>query len=462
MLALSILCTMCGPALAMTPVPEQGQADMAAGYADGLSGEETASPEEAPRAEETPAPVYLSAGEISIQTAVSAAADTYTQDGSGKNNNFGDKPVMAIRAANYRIAYLKFDLRQVAGTVEQAVLRLYKTRGNGDTVYVAVAQSSDWEELEMTCATKVPWDPDSPAALAEIPNTNNEYVNIDVTAAFESLPADGFLTLVLYDPEGPENQMEFVSREGAKNQPMLNLDVRYTPRAEALVLEGEQTLLLPQGGTETQQYAAGFTDQYGAPYVPAQVRWAVETGEGAPYPDASVDQNGLLSITEKTPAGTAFLCITADGAAHRSPVYILSHQEAAQRAADEFVLEGLDEVMADLVLPTEGAYRTTITWASEDPACIAPDRDRKPAGDCGGGPGCDPDGHLCLRRSHSHPAVHGPCPAQERGGHAPALRRAGRGRPRIRAPTPCRAAAGRTMCSPDRSWFGMTNTGWGL
>ena len=46
MLALSILCTMCGPALAMTPVPEQGQADMAAGYADGLSGEETASPEE--------------------------------------------------------------------------------------------------------------------------------------------------------------------------------------------------------------------------------------------------------------------------------------------------------------------------------------------------------------------------------------------------------------------------------
>ena len=84
MLALSILCTMCGPALAMTPVPEQGQADMAAGYADGLSGEETASPEEAPRAEETPAPVYLSAGEISIQTAVSAAADTYTQDGSGE------------------------------------------------------------------------------------------------------------------------------------------------------------------------------------------------------------------------------------------------------------------------------------------------------------------------------------------------------------------------------------------
>lgn len=376
MLALSILCTMCGPALAMTPVPEQGQADMAAGYADSPAGEGTDLPKEALRTDEEPeAPVsvYLSSQEAAIQTAVPAAADTYTQDGSGKNNNFGDKPVMAIRAANYRVAYLKFDLRQVAGTVEQAVLRLYKTRGSGDTVYVAVAQSSDWEELEMTCATKVPWDPDSPVTQAEIPNTNNDYVNIDVTAAFESLPADGFLTLVLYDPEGPENQMEFVSREGAKNQPVLNLDVRYTPRAETLVLEGEQTLLLPQDGTETQQYAAGFTDQYGAPYVPAQVRWALETGEGEPYPDASVDQNGLLSITEKTPAGTAFLCITADGAAHRSPVYILSHQEAAQRAADEFVLEGLDEVMADLVLPAEGAYRTTITWASEDPACIAPD-----------------------------------------------------------------------------------------
>jgi hypothetical protein len=181
-----------------------------------------------------------------------ATADSYVQNGSSANTNFGSLPDLRVQndaaGGNGKIAYVKFDLSNISDSfIKNATLRLYakSTSNVVNSIFGAVGSTNDtWSE---TGAMGINWanspnhftaplryqtsDVKSPMPSNEFIRTFNvpaagQYQNLDVTHAVASqldlLPPNKQLTFMVAAPSGSP-YINYATREAAANPPVLSL-----------------------------------------------------------------------------------------------------------------------------------------------------------------------------------------------------------------------------------------------
>lgn len=156
-------------------------------------------------------------------------ADTYVRDGQYSGTNFG--PATSLYAKNSssgynRIAYLRFDLSGVRGTIVGATLQLYGRNTGGSTyrgnLSVYPVASTTWAEaggIGITWNTRPALG--GPAlATAAITSGAARYYSWGVTAA---VVQKGLLSLAVDMPSVAGSPDEFNAREATSNPPQLVL-----------------------------------------------------------------------------------------------------------------------------------------------------------------------------------------------------------------------------------------------
>jgi hypothetical protein len=107
-----------------------------------------------------------------------------------------------------RIAYLKFDVQAVLGTVTEAQLQIYCLDSGSGTVEAIAVESSDWAEEEITYATA---PPRGTTALGVTPGvTANDWTAVDITA---HVSGNGIHSIALREPDN--DQQRYSSRTGS-------------------------------------------------------------------------------------------------------------------------------------------------------------------------------------------------------------------------------------------------------
>ena len=161
--------------------------------------------------------------------ALTPVADTYVRDGQYSGTNFG--PATSLYAKNSssgynRIAYLRFDLSGVRGTIVGATLQLYGRNTGGSTyrgnLSVYPVASTTWAEaggIGITWNTRPALG--GPAlATAAITSGAARYYSWGVTAA---VVQKGLLSLAVDMPSVAGSPDEFNAREATSNPPQLVL-----------------------------------------------------------------------------------------------------------------------------------------------------------------------------------------------------------------------------------------------
>jgi len=159
------------------------------------------------------------------------AADAYVQDGSVASTNFGSATTLLVKAqasaGNRRIAYLRFDLSSVQGSILGAKLKLYgnnSTAGYSGTETAYAVASNSWSESGITWNTA----PTLGAAIgsAQVTSTK-QYVTWDLGSYVSDAQTNGAsavsIALVMNTPTDKADT--FVSREGSSNLPQLVLSI---------------------------------------------------------------------------------------------------------------------------------------------------------------------------------------------------------------------------------------------
>src|SRR4051794_15622090 len=118
-------------------------------------------------------------------TTFAAAADTYVENGSAANTNFGGSAQIVADNSPARRIFLKFEITGVSGTVSSAKLRLHVRNvadaGSpaGGTAFRVGAAA--WSENSVTWNTQPTAEPKALSSLGAV--ARNTWYELDVTPA---------------------------------------------------------------------------------------------------------------------------------------------------------------------------------------------------------------------------------------------------------------------------------------
>jgi hypothetical protein len=183
-----------------------------------------------------------------VPPSLGAIADTYVESGSQATWDHGIANHVDTSRSPDRVAYLKFDLRAVTGTVARAQLTLRTTDPSADagTIY-AVADSTwvegtqagtksssakgpglKWNDVDtnrdgtLDARDTSPWLPDFARPIVALGKTKKGALVVDVTAAFQRGP--GLYTLAIRSTN--KDRGAFGSREASSaDRPRLTLQI---------------------------------------------------------------------------------------------------------------------------------------------------------------------------------------------------------------------------------------------
>ena len=143
-------------------------------------------------------------------------ADTYVRDGSYATKNF-DREALVVKnsTSSYtRESFVRFNLSNVSGSVDRAVLRLYpvSVAGAGHVNAVALVDQHSWSETTLTWNSR----PSSGGMLASWTPVEGKPVEVDVTDAVRKALSSGKqLSLRIYAPSkgGGQDIAHYGSKE---------------------------------------------------------------------------------------------------------------------------------------------------------------------------------------------------------------------------------------------------------
>ena len=205
-----------------------------------------------------------------------AAADSYVQNGSSANTNYGTATTLLVKndssSGNTRVTYLSFNLSSITGTITGASLELYGGTGSGttgdtDTAW-SVATTPAWTETGITYNNR-------PALLsalntAAISSTKQYYI-WNVSSAVAAAQSGGQSTvsigITMNSPTG--NPDTFNSKENTANNPKLILSVQtpVAPTTLTATAGTSQVVLNWQPVSGVLGYVAYRALQTGGPYT---------------------------------------------------------------------------------------------------------------------------------------------------------------------------------------------------
>ncbi len=161
-------------------------------------------------------------------TTLLPVADAFANSKSA-DTNYGEETEFVIqpKQSENRVGYLKFDLSDISGNVEEATLRIYNTEWNNSVTDVSIAvqavNSDAWSEDTLTWSNR----PDASGSdLALAAEANGGYTELDVTdVVAQEINGDGEVSFYLYInmPWAPPYDMRanIFSRESDVNKPQL-------------------------------------------------------------------------------------------------------------------------------------------------------------------------------------------------------------------------------------------------
>jgi len=144
-------------------------------------------------------------------------ADTFVSSAE-PDTNFGSEPLLEVDAAAHKISYLKFDISDVdTSRVISAYVRLRVDNPSEDEQFVAIAETNDWDENEITYNMRLETGPPIftlPGALDDV------WVSLDITNTVRQWTEDE-ITVVIDSNEN--DGIDFVSSDGRADHPELVL-----------------------------------------------------------------------------------------------------------------------------------------------------------------------------------------------------------------------------------------------
>ena len=236
---------------------------------------------------------------------VGPSADTFVNDGSSANTNFGTNASLLIKnagTANYdRVTYLKFDLTKVTGTISAAKLALtlnavYAPSGvTSMPVQAFGVADTTWTESGMTWNTAVASD-----NLTNSITSTGTYINSTVVpttlgtyswdlSSYLADKAGKIVTIQLMDDKYDGTVLLFNSKEAASNPPALTLTV---------------------GGTATPPVAPASLTATAISTSEIDLSWPSSMGATS-YTVGRATLSGGPYTTLGTPTGTTFNDTTA-------------------------------------------------------------------------------------------------------------------------------------------------------
>jgi hypothetical protein len=169
----------------------------------------------------------------SSSSTIAAVADAYVRDGSSAGANFGRLSELVVKSTNTtgnrRLAYLRFPLASVSGSVRKATLRLHgvRTSAQPTTDSVHAVSGNSWKEAGLT------WNNRPALGTRQRPGVRISpapfrYYEWDVTAfvrAQQRAGASAVSLAVRMDRSVEHGPDTFRSREAPQNRPELVVEV---------------------------------------------------------------------------------------------------------------------------------------------------------------------------------------------------------------------------------------------
>ncbi|WP_269537717.1 DUF7594 domain-containing protein [Cerasicoccus fimbriatus] len=166
----------------------------------------------------------------SVISNIISEADTYVRDGAATTNYGGDSG-MAVKDASSeynRIAYVRFPLTSISGSVLNAKLKLRVKSIGGEgpgARYIEIRQLADdaWDEMTMTWNTRA----SSTGTIIETidARTVGEVHEIDVSAyVAQEAASDGYVSFALKQPDNVVMYVVFNTREDTGYEPTLEVE----------------------------------------------------------------------------------------------------------------------------------------------------------------------------------------------------------------------------------------------
>lgn len=173
-----------------------------------------------PQTSDTPAPVPVPCEVGTRELTFAPAADTYVE--AGQSASYGASRKLVADSASERVAYLRFDVAGVQGTVKHAELRLYAIDPSirGPSLYPVDPR---WDEGAVTWTQ--PPSVTGPKLADAGPVPDESWVVYDVT---EAVRADGPYGFGLFTTS--RDGVDFASREHprAELRPQLRVTMEWT------------------------------------------------------------------------------------------------------------------------------------------------------------------------------------------------------------------------------------------
>ena len=162
---------------------------------------------------QSPAVGPVSAGGGGTQVTFTPVADTFVNSNS-PNTNYGSRATLEIDGSPIKIAYLRFIVTGLSGTVQSARLRLQVVdpSGFGGTIYSI--SNTTWVETTVTYNTRPLIDGPARGQLGKV--AVGDIVELDVTAAI-----NGNATYNFAMDSNNSNGADYRSREAGTNPPLL-------------------------------------------------------------------------------------------------------------------------------------------------------------------------------------------------------------------------------------------------
>lgn len=142
-------------------------------------------------------------------------ADTFVSEAE-PDVNYGSNPILEVDAAAHKVSYLRFDISDVdTSRVLSANVRLRVDNPSADEQFVAVVETNDWDENEVTYNTR----PATGTPIFTLPGAlDNVWVSLDITSAIKQ--ADGpELTIAIDSNEN--DGIDFASSDAPEDHPEL-------------------------------------------------------------------------------------------------------------------------------------------------------------------------------------------------------------------------------------------------
>lgn len=185
----------------------------------------------------------------SAPSALSPLADAFVRGGSSSNTNYGGEDVLIVKESgdsnNDRKSFLKFDVSDLGGGIENAVLKLYVAAIGGESVtnrqiVLRKVSNDSWQEGGITWSNQ-PATGDVIATKTITGADVGSTISWDVTNyLLNESGGDGMMSVALVQPSGVEGVVSFSSKEGMSS-PELQLTystLSSLPLADAYVRGG--------------------------------------------------------------------------------------------------------------------------------------------------------------------------------------------------------------------------------